>query len=253
MERAKKFASILLSQGYSIYPKSINTIEGKTVLMAFDNGKDKIISENKFGFIGEKTFAGDKTFYKNDLNHENANILRKIFPFTAPITVLRNSKTMGVGDRLGIATMGHIQAFNKYPNVLPVFAQQSMRELDLTGRSYMDVLDNVSFAVFKYGYKRGFGADGDHLKTADEIESALSIGFSMITLDCSKYIRTNIERMSDEEVNSVYFSNPQTEALYLDSSFDIGQDIFLSFEEMEFKRTVLIFNDAINFVDFNLL
>ena len=248
MERAKRFASILLSQGYSVYPESINTIEGKTVLMALDDGKDKIISEKIFGFIGEKTLAGDNTFYKSDLNHENANVLRKIFPFTAPITILQNSSTMGVGDRLGIATMGHIQAFNKYLNVFPVFAQQSMRELDLTCRSYMDVLDNVSFAVFKYGYKRGFGADGDHLKTADEIESALSIGFSMITLDCSKYIRTDIDRMSDDEVNSVYFSNPQTEALYLGTSFNIGQDIFLSIEEMEFKRTVLIFNDALDFV-----
>ena len=249
MERAKSFESILLSQGYSIYSNSINTIMGKTVLMAFDDRKDIIISEEKFGFIGEKTLAGEKTFYKNELNHENANTLRKVFPFTAPITVLQNSSTMGVGDRLGIATMGHIQAFNKYINVFPVFAQQSMRELDLTGRSYLDVLDNVSFAVFKNGYKRGFGADGDHLKTAVEIESALSIGFSMITLDCSKYIQTNIDRMSDDEVNSVYISNPQIEAIYLDSSFDIGQDTFLSFEEMEFKRTVLIFNDAIDFID----
>jgi len=40
--------------------------------------------------------------------------------------------------------------------------------LNLTGRTYRDVLNAASWAVFQEGYTRGFGADGDHLKTPEE-------------------------------------------------------------------------------------
>ena len=73
--------------------------------------------------------------------------------------------------------------------MFPVLAQQSIRELNLTERSYEEVLDCATFSVFKAGYKGGFGADGDHLKKPEEIEYALRCGYSMITLDCSEHIR----------------------------------------------------------------
>jgi hypothetical protein len=50
-------------------------------------------------------------------------------------------------------------------DVFPILAQQSMRELNLTGRTYDDVLSAAVWAVFQEGYKKGYGADGDHLKT----------------------------------------------------------------------------------------
>ena len=61
-------------------------------------------------------------------------------------------------------------------DVVPVLAQQSLRELDLTGRTYADVIDAASWAVFRAGYKGLWIADGDHLKHSDDAVSALLSG-----------------------------------------------------------------------------
>jgi hypothetical protein len=179
-----------------------------------------------------------------ELTHENAVALRKAFPFTAPVRVLTRDKTMGVGDRLGIATPGHIRAFRAFPGISPVFAQQSIRELTLTNRTFDDVLDAASFAVFREGYRGGFGADGDHLKTPKEVDYALSCGYTMITLDCSEHIKSGV---TDENCLERYEPEPELENLYLDRSFEVGEGVRVSFDERAFKKTVLIYAEAVRF------
>jgi hypothetical protein len=169
--------------GFEAYEKSINKIGSSLVFMAREGEETVIITQGEktpegLWFTG-KDLGGGKL--RAPLTHENAEVLRKLFPFTAPVRVLRQDRSFGVGDRLGIAVFGHIRLFEKY-DAYPVFAQQSIRELNLTNRTFEDVLDAVSFAVFREGFKKGFGADGDHLKTVKDVEYALSLGFSMITL-----------------------------------------------------------------------
>ena len=53
-----------------------------------------------------------------------------------------------------------------------MLAQQSIRKLNLTKRTFADVLDSASFAVFREDFQRGFGADGDHFKTDEEVTYA---------------------------------------------------------------------------------
>lgn len=96
---------------------------------------------------------------------------------------------MGFGDRLGSANPGHLRAMRGC-RVAPVLAQQSMRELSLTGRSYGQVIDAATWAAVQEGYEGGYGADGDHLKTLDEVRSFLDAGASMITLDLSLVLGT---------------------------------------------------------------
>ena len=162
---------------YKIFEKSKNKIGCAVVFMANENGKTVIIAEPDkstgdtspvdadLGFIG-KDLGGGKL--RCELSHENACVLRKLFPWTAPVRGLQKPKSFGLGDRLGIATYGHIDLFEDN-DVFPVFAQQSIRELNLTSRTYEDVLDAATFAVFREGYKKGFGADGDHLKTEKDV------------------------------------------------------------------------------------
>ncbi|MCL2519164.1 MAG: tagaturonate epimerase family protein, partial [Oscillospiraceae bacterium] len=72
----------------------------------------------------------------------------------------------------------------------------------LTNRTYDDVLSAGVWAVFQEGYKKGYGADGDHLKTHEEVKYALEVGFSMITLDCSSHIGKGIyENLEEEYLN----------------------------------------------------
>ncbi|MCL2434349.1 MAG: tagaturonate epimerase family protein [Clostridia bacterium] len=97
--------------------------------------------------------------------------------------------SFGFGDRLGLATPGHlaaIAAFNQKSAapLFPILAQQSIRELTLTGRTYRDVIADAAQAA-----DMPFGADGDHMKTLAEVANALDCGCTMITVDCSEVLR----------------------------------------------------------------
>ncbi len=177
-----------------------------------------------------------------------------MFPFTAPISHKGQSVTVGLGDRLGLASPGHLRLAKKY-KFFPVLAQQSIRELNLTGRKYSDVLDAASWAVFQEGYKEGFGADGDHLKTVEEVQYALDSGFTMITLDCSDHIDNGVYELSAEEINQKYLKiaeekRKELEGIYLKTSFQIDKNFELSFDEDEFKKIVLIYLETIEYTTY---
>ena len=228
--------------GFDIYEKSINKINSAEIFAAKENGKTFIVIAGKdsLGFAAEEIGANDSNkIFSAQMTHENACVLRKLFPWTAPVRGLRKPVSFGLGDRLGIATPGHIDLFEKN-SVFPVFAQQSIRELNLTNRTYEDVLDAATFAVFREGYKKGFGADGDHLKTADDVKHALSLGFTMITLDCSEHIKNNITPSDLAPLSDNYKQK------YLNKTFNI-EGITLSFTENELKECIAIYSGAVVF------
>ena len=132
-------------------------------------------------------------------SHANAVRLREVLPETAPSPLASRDATFGTGDRLGLAGPGHLAVFRRYA-ASPVLAQQSLRELTLTSRTYEDVLDASTWAVFREGWREPWGADGDHLKTEEWVRKALAIGFTMITADVSDYIRGEWAARGDAEV-----------------------------------------------------
>jgi len=234
--------------GFEVYEKSINKSGCDKPVEVFIAKKKLLEKPSDFlvinlkngknpGFIGENI---TDDMIKAPLSHKNAEVLRKLFPFTAPSRVLGKERSFGLGDRLGIATPGHIKLFEKY-DAYPVFAQQSIRELNLTNRSYEDVLDAATFAVFREGFKKEWGADGDHLKTVNDVKYALSLGFTMITLDCSDHIKNDI--------NAANAPLPPRKIIqkYLGKQFDIGEGIILTFTEEELKTIYGIYGKAISF------
>ena len=224
-----------------VYERSRHTAGGCTVCMLRGESEDMLLitGENP-GFTGRDTGDG----FAAPLNHENAQLLRKLFPFTAPKPLLSEIRTFGLGDRLGIAAPGQLRAIEKY-DAIPALAQQSIRELNLTGRTFDDVLDAATFGVFREDFRRGFIADGDHLKTDDEVEYALGSGYTMITLDCSEHIRNDVNNMTDAEVYGEYQADKQLEELYCNKSFAI-EDCTVSFSAEEFRRACLIYCNAID-------
>ena len=225
-------------QGFDAYEKSVNRKGPSTVFMAKEGALDFIVVQGKNpGFKGGKPGGGK---LKVPLNHKNAVVLRKLFPFTSPTRVLGFERSFGVGDRLGIATPGHVRLFEKY-DAYPVLAQQSVREITLTNRSFEDVLDAASFSVFREGFKKAWGADGDHLKTEKDVKYALSLGFTMITLDCSEHIRNDVTDDNAPPLPQNYSEK------YLGKEFDIGEGIRLSFTETELKKMAAIYGNAITF------
>jgi hypothetical protein len=209
--------------------------------MAREEGGDALIAVAEGGerppFAGKDLGEGR---LRAELNHENALALRKLFPFTAPSRALREERSFGLGDRLGIAGPGHIRLFENY-DAAPVLAQQSIRELNLTGRTYEEVLDAASFAVFREGFTRGWGADGDHLKSARDVEYALSLGFTMITLDCSEHIKDGVTEAGAPPLAARYREK------YLGKVFDIGEGERLSFSEGALARASAVYGAAVDF------
>lgn len=217
--------------GRRVYPESINETPLGSVFMADAGDADVIIAtEDSSRFAGVRACG----FIEAPLTHENADALRELFPFTKPSPVLSRDATCGVGDRLGIAGDGHIRVFNEC-DVSPVLAQQSMRELNLTGRTFADVIDASTFAVFRNGYKCGFGADGDHLKTFPDIRNALDAGCSMITLDCSEHIVRDGKTPSEIYDGAIAFAADVWREFFLEGAY--RAELEISIDETDTPTT----------------
>lgn len=187
------------------------------------------------------------------LTTENRIALQSIFEWLIPQASGRQKASIGLGDRLGLATPGHI-ATVRNRNVMPILAQQSIRELDLTGRDYIEVLDAAAWTVFQEGYTHGYGADGDHLKRKDDVKMALDLGFSMITLDCSEHINDQVSSMSDAEVLEHYQQldaglRNHFEAAYLGQEFTLASGTTITFAASSFQKMVLVYVRALDFAE----
>jgi len=134
------------------------------------------------GIAGGSTELSGGTLITGDPNHGNANALRQLVPWLRP-RLVGEATSAGVGDRLGIATPGHVAAFRDNPGIVPVLAQQSARELARTGRTFRDVLDAATFGALAAGWRSGFGADADHLKSVADIDAGIDAGCTMFTAD----------------------------------------------------------------------
>jgi hypothetical protein len=240
---------------YRIYPKSIIK-KGKSFyfLAKVDQSKKLIIlnQSKEFERFQGKTekLAGFKAKLA-PLSHYNAEILRELFSFTAPQALGNQTASIGLGDRLGIATPGHI-AVVRESKALPVLAQQSVRELNLTGRTFKSVLDDVSWAVFQEGYQAGFAADADHLKQKTDIENALDLGYTMLTLDCTEYINDDLDQLSEAEIDELYQEVPEHlrngwEDTYLNKTFVLNSGYELEYTLDKLKEIVLIYYKMIDF------
>ena len=76
--------------------------------------------------------------------------------------------SFGFGDRLGLATAGHMAAV-RGTKFAPVFAQQSVRENERTRRTPQQVMDDAKRAIEAAGWHLPWRADADHLKTLEDL------------------------------------------------------------------------------------
>jgi hypothetical protein len=122
----------------------------------------------------------------------NAAAIRALLSFLVP-RPLGLRKSVGCGDRLGLATPGHIRAV-RHTRLVPILAQQSIRENARTGRTPQEVMDDAMWSVFQEGWSEGFGADADHLKTTDDIDVCAAAGYTFYTIDPGEQV--------DDEANT---------------------------------------------------
>ncbi len=235
MKSEKKNYFFLVKDDHSKYLIAIGT---HGICKDFEGDNLEEIKIDKYELIVKRCY----------LNHRNLNLLRGIFPHLNPsFCGLRAS--FGTGDRLGIATPAHLQAFQG-KDIFPILAQQSVREMARTERNWQKVLDDTIWGCFETGYIGPFGADADHVKEIKELKEAADCGYTMFTLDPSDFIRNDIKKLDKQELDQLHNQIPNSkeiEGLYLSKSYKIkGQELI--FDEKSLKEITLIYSEAINHI-----
>ena len=241
-----------------VYVDSIHAVGKAAVFMCRDDEKKYLFTvaagdrDLPAGFEGERvSLCENAVALKGGLTEANAAALRKYFPWTAPKSLRNVRTTVGCGDRLGLATAGHIRAAKKV-QVSPVLAQQSIRELTMTKRTFRKVVDDACFLVFAEDYRCGYGADGDHLKTIADIDTALAVGMPMITLDLSDVMNAAAGDWKAPEVNSGFAALPEEyrELIlkdYADKEFVLDENVTVALDALTAKRCAVMYTAALDF------
>ena len=171
------------------YPRSVTEWEGTTYLLLRAGPgaiKQLAVLGDARGFEGKRAAWGSASPLLCPLTEPNAAALRARLPWLRPQT-LGLRQTAGCGDRLGLATPGHVRAVRRF-DLVPIFAQQSVRENERTGRTPQDVLDDAMWGVFQEGWGEPWGADADHLKTTADIDSFVATGYTFYTVDPGAHV-----------------------------------------------------------------
>src|SRR5436190_16862295 len=131
--------------------------------------------------------------------------------------------SFGFGDRLGLATPGHITACRK-GKLQPIFAQQSVREMTRTQRTPEQVMAAAQRGIQQEKWRGTWGADADHLKTREDVKNLAAAGFTFFTIDPSAYVQNQADQLrgaelqaaAEEVVRSGAFKSlSEVEGLYL--------------------------------------
>jgi len=242
-----------LEPSYRLYKNSVQKSNESEFALIKDSSNVKklcVIGPESENFVGEER---DERLKLCPLSWENARQLMEVFDWLNP-SLPSEDPSFGFGDRTGLATPGHRRALGDR-DVFPMFAQQSIREMERTGRSPEDVMNTAVWGVFEVGYKGGFAADADHLKSREAIEKTAKIGFNMFTCDPSEHVNPDADAMSEAKLDVELENIDQSEDLlekYAGRKFSAtlpGQDYEFeaTFRPEGVKQAILKYFPAVKF------
>ncbi len=168
-------------------------------------------------------------------------------------SVLGLKRSFGFGDRLGLATPGHIAAVTGTP-YLPIFAQQSIRELHRTTRQPEEVMKAAVLAVERGNWTKPWGADADHLQTREDVLRMAQAGFTFFTIDPSAHVNNNADSMPEETLSDTYqqlvADNKLTDSdlvnRYRGQSFEMENGFTISFDNLnQLLRAIIKYDVAL--------
>ncbi len=188
--------------GCDVYPRSITAVD-HSIIFLYKEKERRMVGkidrdatrdfEPGFPAAALIDLGGKKMrFATSEFNAAVASFLRQKLEFLRPRT-LGLKKSAGCGDRLGSATAGHVRAIRR-SSMRPIFAQQSIRENSRTGRSPQNVMDDALWGVLQEGWREGFGADADHLKNTQDIDSCAEAGFTFFTIDPGDFVDSDADQ-----------------------------------------------------------
>lgn len=176
-------------------------------------------------------------------DHLNAKGLRETLDWLTPKPI-GLATSAGTGDRLGLATPGHVRAFRAAGGrIAPIFAQQSIREMQRTGRSPGDVIADATWGTFEAGWREVVGADADHLKTPADIDVCAAEGFTFFTIDPSAHVDGEADTAAPhriaERVRALPWQDLETSESDLERLY-VGRKITLEDRVLHLDRAAIL-------------
>jgi len=252
--------------GLTVYPRSVAELNGTTYFLARANeGKRLGILGDAAGFEGTRHDQSGALLCP--LTPDNAAALRARLRWLRPVP-LSLQTSAGLGDRLGLATPGHVQAVrgtlrpgsgqalrpgSGKASIAPIFAQQSVRENARTGRTPQQVMDDATWGVFQEGWREPWGADADHLKTPSDVDAFVAAGYTFYTIDPGDHVDNSAHTAPPAEVeakgqvlpwDALQDTARDMERRYLGRSFDL-EDTALTFDRETLWRAAAKYGQAI--------
>ncbi|MFH1086185.1 MAG: tagaturonate epimerase family protein [Chloroflexota bacterium] len=247
-------ASVVFSRGDLLFLGRQRSLRQLGILTAGPGVAAFQVSVRPVRLGGSPRLAGAAlTLALGDLSHANAVALRARVPYTAPIRV-GLAKSAGLGDRLGTATPGHIRALRHSQGIVPVLAQQSIREMERTQRSPQQVMDDATWGVFQEGWREGYGADADHLKTEQDIDACVAAGFVMYTFDPRDQVDNDAETDPVSTLAAKFAALPwerlettpaATRVAYQGNTWPLGDGVALALTEEQLLRAACKYGAAL--------
>ena len=134
--------------------------------------------------------------------------------------------SFGFGDRIGLATPGHVESMKRAGSgIEAIYPQQSIREMTRTQRTAQEVMDDALNGAKAAGWDRQIGADADHLKTPEDVDVTAAVGFTFYTIDPSDHVDQKADDY-DEATLRGKFEGIRDQAGWYDSY--LGQSVSLS-------------------------
>lgn len=185
-------------------------------------------------------------------NHANAATIRKLLPWNSPSTV-GLATSVGLGDRLGLATPGHLRAI-KDTQLVPFLAQQSIREMTRTRRTPDEVMDAATWGVFQEGRRGRFGSDADHLQKPEDIDVTVAAGFTMFTIDPGAHVNNDADTLEGSDLASAFgalesetlgMTGDELRKLYTAKPFKLDGGGEIAFDDTTLARAAVKYSRAV--------
>ncbi|HEX6289493.1 MAG TPA: tagaturonate epimerase family protein [Herpetosiphonaceae bacterium] len=216
MNQTQGASRFVTMERLNIAPRSSVTAHGVEYALARMDGTQQLAVLASDGssladFEGESSAHESGVLLIGPCSAHNAAALRRRLAWLQPRT-LGLQTSAGLGDRLGLATPGHVRAVRTVGGgIAPIFPQQSIREMNRTHRTAQQVMDDATWGIFAEGWRDGFGADADHLKTPADIDTCVAAGYTFYTIDPGEHVDDRAESAAPTELRQLFESLPWAE------------------------------------------
>lgn len=245
MNESQAESTLVAVDQLNIAPGSSVMDNGVEYALARMNGTPQLVvhasdSSSIEGFEGTLSEHDGRPLLLGPCNAHNAAALRDRLPWLRA-QPLGLQISAGMGDRLGLATPGHVRAVRAVGgNIAPIFPQQSIREMTRTGRTAQQVMDDAMWGVFAEGWRDGFGADADHLKTPADIDTCVAAGYTFFTIDPGEYVDDRAETATPAALQTLFEALPWSELE------DVPADLLRRYgsQALEIEEHTITFDEA---------